>query len=438
MLATPSSQTGRRARRSSSQTSKPAVSMLLAPMRWHTEAVAVQMLAATASRIAVPIVPCFTSSAAQHPDGWNSIGISAIPLVRFGVHASFAPGKYAAWRVNVSVPSLIVTNMNQFALSVVGALAGVVCAVASIVPLLRRRRRRQQVSATSGGGAPVAGTGEDELVVVGDIPYEPPSFQLRADLLAELDVLPSGRGPVPTVHAVTGMRGVGKTQLAAAYVRARLADRWRLVAWINAGDSASLRGGLAAVAARLGLDGGTGDVEEAGQAVRHWLETDGDRCLLVFDNVADPQDLLSFIPVAGHATVLITSNDQSMVYLGISVAVNVFTVEEALEFLVGRIGSADTEDAALLASELGYLPLALAQAAAVIADRRLDYQTYLERLRTMPMDSLLPPISPSTYPHGLAAAVLLSLEAVRAVDDTGRLHRGDGSGIGAVGRRSVP
>ena len=52
MLATPSSQTGRRASRTTSQTSKPVTSLLLAPMRWHTEAVAVQKLAAKASRIA--------------------------------------------------------------------------------------------------------------------------------------------------------------------------------------------------------------------------------------------------------------------------------------------------------------------------------------------------------------------------------------------------
>ena len=54
----------------------------------------------------------------------------------------------------------------------------------------------------------------------------------------------------------------------------------------------------------------------------------------------------------------------------------------------------------------------------MIAAQHLDYRTYLARLRDKPVDQLLR-TGTSEYPHGLAAAVLLSLETVRTADGTG-------------------
>ncbi len=313
-------------------------------------------------------------------------------------------------------------SVDAFAWGVVAAVAGVVGAAAAIVfgliPLLQRRKEVPGVPIAAEDGAWPSGTDEDAPVVVGEIPQQPLGFQPRADLLAALDA-PEPRSQVVVVHAVTGMRGVGKTHLAAAYARARLAERWRLVAWINAEDLGGVVAGLAAVAAGLGLGAGEGDTEAAGRAVRHRLEVDGERCLLVFDNATDPAVLQPFLPAAGTARVIITSNQRSVANLGAGVPVDVFSVPEALAFLAERTGSTDADGARAVAVELGYLPLALAQAVAVVADQHLGYGTYLDRLRGMPVRELLRSVEAGQYPRGVAAAVLLSLEDVRAGDDTG-------------------
>jgi Tetratricopeptide repeat/Domain of unknown function (DUF4062)/NB-ARC domain len=255
-------------------------------------------------------------------------------------------------------------------------------------------------------------------IVVGEIPQEPLGYQARADLLAALDE-PGPAGRVVVVHAMTGMRGVGKTHLAAAYARARLAEGWRLVAWVNAEDQGTMLAGLAAVAEALDLAAGGGDAQVAGQAVRHLLEVDGDRCLLVFDNVTDPDLVQPFLPAGGLARVVLTSNQRAVANLGGGVPVEVFTEGQALTFLADRTGLADTAGAREVAEELGRLPLALAQAAAVITAQHLSYGTYLDRLRTHSVARMLPPVAAGQYPQGVAAAVLMSLEAVRAGDDTG-------------------
>ena len=258
-------------------------------------------------------------------------------------------------------------------------------------------------------------------VVVGDIPLEPPGFQPRASVLAKLD---RAGARVSVIHTTTGLQGRGATQLAAAHARAKLAAGWRLVAWVNAADTGSLQAGLAAVAEAMGLteDGSGAPVADAGQAVRDLLETDGDHCLLVFDDVADPDALSPLVPDSGSAQVLIVSTRHTAPDTA-AIAADVFGSNEALSFLAGRTGLDDDTGAAEVAAVLGHLPLALALAAPLIRGQRHGYASYLVRLQAIPAEVSLSGDDGQPYPQGVARAVLLSLAAIRAADKSGTCSR---------------
>jgi tetratricopeptide (TPR) repeat protein len=265
---------------------------------------------------------------------------------------------------------------------------------------------------------PLARVTAGDQVVVGEIPELRPGFMPRPVLLAQLNEVGQGS---PAIHVLSGPWGAGKTQLAAAYARARLAAGWRLVAWISAEKAESLLAGLAAVAAAVRRsDGGAGrrGTADAGQDVRDWLEADGAHCLLVFDDAEDPDALGPLLPVKGEACVLITSNRGSVAGQGTSIPVGVFSAEEALALLTGRIGPADEASAAAVAAELGYSPMALDQAAATIAGQNLGYETYLNRLRAVQGEKFLAE-EEGSYPPGAVEAVLLALEAAQAGDPAG-------------------
>jgi tetratricopeptide (TPR) repeat protein len=254
-------------------------------------------------------------------------------------------------------------------------------------------------------------------VVVGDIPREPPAMQPRTDLVGAL--AESAGSGIAVVCAVTGARGVGKTQIAAAYARSRVAAGWPLVAWIDADGPGALLDDLEQVAERLGLRHEDDHAVTAARRLRSWLEGRSQPGLLVFDNATSADVLMPWIPATGRTQVVITGNHQALGRLGHLVQVDVYTPAEAVAYLNRACGRVDVAGAAAVADELGCLPLAVAQAAAVIAAQRLDYATYLERLRSLPVVTYLARSEGDPYPRGTAEAILLSLAEVEDRDPAG-------------------
>jgi tetratricopeptide (TPR) repeat protein len=193
---------------------------------------------------------------------------------------------------------------------------------------------------------------------------------------------------------------------------------WGLIGWVNAETRDSLLGGLARIADRLGLADPNGDSLESARRLREHLSTQGGTALLVFDNATDPDGLRPLLAATGTTQFVITTTDRSFTEFGQAVDVDVFSRVESVNYLQERTGLNGETGAATVAAMLGDLPLALAQAGATMRRRHLTYSKYLKQLREVPLQVLLGHVPGSDYPHAVAAALLLSIEATEASDST--------------------
>ncbi|MEV0831410.1 tetratricopeptide repeat protein [Nonomuraea rubra] len=256
-------------------------------------------------------------------------------------------------------------------------------------------------------------------IVEGDIPQRPPGFQPRELLLRRLGELLEEPAPdhgvreagggAAVICAVAGTPGVGKTLLAASYAWACQAARWPVIAWIAAETTDQIMAGLAALAERLGERHPDDDAAAAARRARAWLAATARPALLVFDNATDVAAVRRWCPATGAARVLITTRNRAFARAYAPLEVEVFTSGQAEAFLRGRTGLTDPGGAAELARELGHLPLALAQAAAVIVRLRLDYRGYLDLLHDVPLGDFLTAQHGDAYPAGTAEAIMLSV-----------------------------
>ncbi|MCD0452583.1 FxSxx-COOH system tetratricopeptide repeat protein [Actinocorallia sp. API 0066] len=249
--------------------------------------------------------------------------------------------------------------------------------------------------------------------VWGKVPPRNKNFTGRAALLTRLRERISGQVTAVVPHALHGLGGVGKTQVAVEYAY-RYRGEYDLVWWIPADQPALVRSSLAGLAPSLGLPPVTATgIEDAANAVLDALRRGEPyaRWLLVFDNADQPEDLKEVLP-HGPGHVLITSRNHRWEGVVDTVAVDVFTRQESLEFLAKRVPRAvrDT-DAYRLADELGDLPLALEQAGALQAETGMPVAQYLELL-TERTAHLLSEGKPSEYPVSMTAAWGLSVTSL--------------------------
>jgi hypothetical protein len=228
-------------------------------------------------------------------------------------------------------------------------------------------------------------------------------------------------------QVMTGDGGVGKTQIAAGAYASSQAD---LRVWVVAESQSAVITGYAEAARRLDL----ADAEEAPERLAdlflRFVEATDKRCLVVLDDIADPADMAGLWP-AGNTRVIVTTRRRDAAVSGgrrTMIDVGVYTVEEAEAYLHQRLGPVldqlpgALDQADSLAADLGWLPLGLAQAAAVIIDQAIscaEYRTWFAD-RTRKLEELFPADADADgYAKTVATTWALAIDAADQLTPVG-------------------
>ncbi|MGH9821999.1 MAG: tetratricopeptide repeat protein, partial [Blastocatellia bacterium] len=225
------------------------------------------------------------------------------------------------------------------------------------------------------------------------------------------------RTALVSAQAITGLGGIGKTQTAVEYAY-RFRDAYRWVFWLNSESDLSITEDLMSFAKLLCLPGTeASDIAKTLSAVLQWFAVN-EGWLLICDNAGDPKLLRNVLPLDPKGHILITSRVQVFHDLAEPVRLALMEPGSAVEFLVNRVENVicpDDEKAAAreLAHELGYLPLALEQAGAFIAQTKCQFQNYLTNYRRKKLELLeqSPPIA-GDYEHSVATTWSMNFEEV--------------------------
>ena len=215
---------------------------------------------------------------------------------------------------------------------------------------------------------------------------------------------------------LTGMRGSGKTQLAAAVAARCKEEGWPLVAWIHAASRKEILAGLYEFALRIGIDAPKNIPLEV--IVQRFLDQmrsaeAGDR-LFVFDNVENPDDLRDLIPEgAGVRTLVTTTRHLDRDCPGrLRLTVGAFEREQSIALLCEGTGDTHREVADRIADALGDVPVAITQAAATVQQGGCALSGYLDRLSHHPLESRVSRLEGDNYPDAVGIALLMAYEQV--------------------------
>ncbi|HEU5378351.1 MAG TPA: TIR domain-containing protein, partial [Ktedonobacteraceae bacterium] len=266
------------------------------------------------------------------------------------------------------------------------------------------------------------------LPAIWNIPYPRNPFFLGRDdeLLRIRQNLQTGQSTaLSQPQAISGLGGIGKTQLALEYAYRHYQD-YTAVLWARAESTDTLITSYVAISSLLQLPEREAKEQEVSvQAVKRWLQTHR-AWLLILDNADDLALLPDFLPptLAGH--LLLTTRAQAVGRLAHWLEIETLSKDLGALFLLRRAAllapnedllytSRQDQDLAMqISQELGGLPLALDQAGAYLEETGcslVDYQQLYQQHRGELLRKRGGLVA--DHPESVAATWLLSFQQAR-------------------------
>jgi tetratricopeptide (TPR) repeat protein len=200
-------------------------------------------------------------------------------------------------------------------------------------------------------------------------------------------------------HAMSGLGGIGKTQIAVQYAYEHHQD-YQAVLWARAESYEAFTSSFVEIATLLELpQKDEQDQTIIVQAVKRWLQ-DNSGWLLILDNADEPAVVREFLPTKFDGRILLTTRAQALGGLAQRIEVDMMKQDIGALLLLRRAGLV-AHDASLdiaaptditlareITRELGGLPLALDQAGAYIEETACSLSEYLNLYRTRRIEVL--------------------------------------------------
>jgi len=216
-----------------------------------------------------------------------------------------------------------------------------------------------------------------------------------------------------------GLGGVGKTSISVEYAY-RYTNYYSIVWWIRGSNVITMMNDLLELSRYLKLSSDINDEPEETIVRLFSFLKDQKRCLLIYDNANDFQELLDFLPKDFNGHIILTSRNSDWELDTETVNVPILSRDESIELLRRKTGCFEDISSNDLSELLSDLPLALVQVSSYIKNENITILEYLKLLELQGGNFSKHIRTEPSYPTTLITSFNLSFEKIASGSELAR------------------